>query len=337
VANGPHGNSVPGNDYRETYYPDEASARTAKAVVAGANADTRDIHITIKAEKRYTLTGKVSGPGPTDGPPRYRYSIHLEGRNGTYSIKEDGSFTMPDVPAGDYTLVALATEKSSAKNAGLSRTPLHIGDADTNVNIVVSGVGEVSGRVLGLSSMPSFAGIRVLIRSTDAGNGSTFDENGHFDVTRVLPGSYSFELAPNNQPVYLKQVRCAGRDYTFAPMSVAPEQVITDCEVVLADDGGRITGEISNGGKPLAAELTAVLIPEATELRKFARYLTTTKVGGDGHFTIANVIPGDYLLFVIPSSEEQPYFAVDFVDKQPAEAVQIKVSARETKTVSIQE
>ena len=80
-----------------------------------------------------------------------------------------------------------------------------------------------------------------------------------------------------------------------------------------------------------------MLIPEATELRKFARYLTTTKVGGDGHFTIANVIPGDYLLFITPASEEQPYFAVDFVDKHPDEGLQIKVTPRETTTVSIKE
>jgi len=47
------------------------------------------------------------------------------------------------------------------------------------------------------------------------------------------------------------------------------------------------------------------------------------------------VIPS--LLFVIPSSEEQPYFAVDFVDKHPAEGVHIKVTPRETTTVSIKE
>ncbi|HYW70273.1 MAG TPA: carboxypeptidase regulatory-like domain-containing protein [Pyrinomonadaceae bacterium] len=333
VANGPNGNSVPGNDYSEVYYPNEASFKNGKPVTVSAGGETANIHISIKGEKRYTLSGKVTGPAAPDSNERYRYSISLEGRNGGYSMKDDGSFTMPGVPAGDYTMVAYGQDQT-LRFVAFSRTPIHVGEGDTQVDLVVYRGGVISGRLVDSPSIQSLNNIRLALKSNDAAGSPLFDENGHFNVT-ILPGSYSFDLIKKDQPVYLKQVRCGGHDYTSAQLTVAPEQVIDDCEVVLADDVGVVKGQILNRGRSIP-ELTAVLIPERTELRKLPRYTTITKVAGDRLFTLANIIPGDYLLFIVPpTADEQTYFAPDFVDKHRAEAAAVKVAPRQTITVTI--
>jgi len=336
VANGPHGNTVPGNDYSEKFYPDAASVKNATAVAVVAGDETKDIHISVTAEKRYTLTGQVSGPKPAGDSTRYRYSVGIKGRNSSYSMKDDGTFTMPGVPAGDYILKVLANELPSYQNAGIGEAVVHIADADTHVNLVVDGVAEIHGHAVISDGQQTLAGIRLGIRSEDAANGSAFDANGEFVVTRVLPGQYFFDVIKKDSPIYLKQIRCAGRDYTFEPITIAPEQVISNCEALLADDTGAVNGEVSTGGKP-GAELTVVLIPETTALRKLPHYTMVTKVGSDGRFRIANTIPGEYLLFAVPSSDDQPYFAIDFVDKHRAEAMQVKIGPREIKAVFLKQ
>jgi hypothetical protein len=334
VANGPYGNTIPGNNYSEVYYPNEASFKTAKPLAVSAATETPNIHISVKAEKRYSITAKVSGPAGPDSTARYSYSVHLEDRNTSSTGMLEGPFTIRDIPAGDYTMVAWGQD-SAHKFVALSKTPIHVADADTQVNLVVYRGGAIRGRLVSSPAIQSLKGVRLGVRSKDASAGSLFDENGTFDMPLVLPGSYSFELFQRDQPFYLKQVRCAGRDYTLDQMTIAPEQVISDCEVIVADDVGGVNGRTGNGVKS-NPDLTAVLIPAAAELRKLARYTTTTKVAGDGHFTFANVIPGDYLLFIVPpSSDEQPYFAADFVDKHGSEALPVKIAPHQDLPVTI--
>ncbi len=333
-VNGPHGNTIPGRDYRETYYPEEASPKTAKRVSVVAADETKNINVLVRAEKRYRITGRVSGPGPLNDSGRYRYLVSIKGRNHTSSVQDDGSFTIPDIPAGDYTLIALAEEPPTYQNAGLGTATVHIADADAQVIIEVGGVGEVSGRAVLAGTQEPLAGLRLLIRSDDAGNGSAFDENGSFDVNRVLPGRYLFELTKTDRPIYLKQIRCSGRDYTFEPITIAPQQIVSDCEALLADDAGAIQGQVSADNKPVR-EFTALLIPEAVRLRKLARYTMFTKTDADGRFAFPTVIPGDYLLFVVHSSDDQAYFALDFADRNRGDAQRISVRRRQTQVVKL--
>jgi hypothetical protein len=231
-------------------------------------------------------------------------------------------------------LTALAKDAQSHKFVGLGTATVHVGDADAQINIEVGGVGQVSGHAVVPASKEPLTGIRLGMRSDEASTSSDFDENGHFAVSRVLPGRYNFELAKTDRPIYLKQIRCLGRDYTFEPITIAPDQVVSDCEVRLADDTGAIQGQVSAGNKPVR-EFTVLLIPEAVGLRKLARYTMFTKTDADGRFAFPTVTPGDYLLFSVHSSDDQAYFALDFADRNRGDAQRISVRPRQTEVVNL--
>ena len=86
-------------------------------------------------EKRYNITARVSGPGQDGLTLRYSYQVQVEGRSHSSSTRDDGSITIPDIPPGDYTLVATAWEVSKYIAEGTA--VVHVVDADVQVSISV--------------------------------------------------------------------------------------------------------------------------------------------------------------------------------------------------------
>lgn len=332
-VNGPGGSVLAkrtgGESYRETYYGNATTLAGAQHVRVVAGDETRNIRISVPAEKRYTITARVSGPEQDGVPSRYSYWVYLKGRNHTSSTKPDGSITIPDIPPGDHTLVAEAWQASTYVGQGTAM--VHVVDGDVGVNVQVGGLGEVSGKaVLIDSKTPNFGGILLLMRSQEGGRSSAIDLNGRF-VIRVLPGQYTFKLVDAEQPLYVKQARCSGRDYTSQPISIESGQVLTNCEIALANDVGVVQGRVSTAGW----DLVVVLIPDSIELRKIGRNTLVAKTRRDGGFAFPNLIPGDYLLFAVHDSEDHFYFAIDFADRNRRSARRVNVKPRRTQVVEL--
>ena len=153
-VNGPNGNEipsrVPGRGYRETYYSHAMSLSDAQQVRVFAGDETKDIRISVPAEKRYSITVSVSGTEQDGVPSRYRYQVQVEGRNHTGSTKDDQTFTIPDMPPGQYTLVATAWEDNAY--VGQGTVAVQVVDADVEVNVRVGPFGKPNGK--GLSVGP---------------------------------------------------------------------------------------------------------------------------------------------------------------------------------------
>jgi hypothetical protein len=109
-----------------------------------AGGEATDIRISVRAEKRYSITVSISEPGSEEVPSRYRYQVGVEGRNHSSSTSEDGSFTIPDIPSGDYTLVVSTWEVSTF--IGQTAASVHVADADVQVDVQAGGLGEVRGK-----------------------------------------------------------------------------------------------------------------------------------------------------------------------------------------------
>jgi hypothetical protein len=132
VVNGPNGYGFgvephTGVWYRETWYGDKPSAEGATEVALKQGGARDGVRITVEPEARYKIT--ILPSGPDGGPPPDRYMVTLKGHN-TMSIgNRDGSYTIPDVPPGHYTLVTDAYSRAN-----------HLGDEETGIDVTNSDV-----------------------------------------------------------------------------------------------------------------------------------------------------------------------------------------------------
>jgi len=130
-----------------------------------------------------------------------------------------------------------------------------------------------------------------------------------------------------------KKAVCGGRDYAGRVFSLAIGTTL-ECDVTLGNDTGVIHGEVRSGEIPTAG-IVVVLIPQSGELRRVSRYTLTTKTDAGGHYNIAGVIPGDYLVFAVPSSLDHGHFALDFSERHTAIAEHVSVEPGSTQAVNL--
>jgi len=127
----------------------------------------------------------------------------------------------------------VARDENEQKVAGAGSRTIQVIDSDVHVTIPIGKLGEVRGHAI-MPSSPgtSLSGVELVLGSRFA-----LDAGGNF-ATQVAPGPQNFRLLGHakNEKMYVKQVRCAGQDYTTEPLIIEGGQIVSDCEVTLAAD-----------------------------------------------------------------------------------------------------
>jgi hypothetical protein len=234
-VNGPNGlNAFPdaGGWYRETWYGNDGSANDAKGLTLKEGEEQNDIHIKVERERRYSVTVWPSGPEGQPNPDRY--SVRIEGRSHTSRGEPDGSYVIPGIPPGRYSLVSVAWLGSEYQGEG--DTTFDVSNGDVTLHLHVGGLGEIQGIVKSDDTQAKIpAGVMVGIKSHEgAAQGSDVDAAGHFAFGRVLPGSYEFNLLKNPAGVLLHSITCRGtRVSPDTPLRIGDREKVKDCEAVL--------------------------------------------------------------------------------------------------------
>jgi hypothetical protein len=319
---------APGWTYHQGCYPSGSSAEKAQVVHAAAGKETAGIRFQVTADKTYTVLAEAQDP---EAGSHHRQYFPRLGPGLSTSVGRGNVTEFPQVFPGTYSLVLVAEESISGKLTtvgGGSRT-IQVVDSDVHVTIPIGKLGEVRGR----ASVQGFGdALLTEIQLTLGSAHSSIDPSGNFCFQQVVPSPNLFALEGPPRKVFLKQVRCLGRDYTIEPLTIQPGEVVSGCDVTLAADTGVVSGSVSEGNKP-APHMVVVLIPQSFALRENRRYTLTATTDAVGHFQIDGVIPGDYFLFAVPPDIDAPYYALDFPDRNQNDAQSVSVKPNETRVV----
>jgi len=244
------------------------------------------------------------------------------------AVEPDGSFKIPGLPPGDYTLTATATNQGFRNDLGFAS--VHISDADVHADVEVGHAAGVYGKVKAPPEVP-LRGKRIELAIFGPGfyllhQSSELDSTGRFDIRNIPPGVFTFSLSTSNgdESIYVKKAVCDGHDYATREFTLTAESRL-DCDVNLARDTSTVRGKVTSSDKPVAAAVV-VMIPASPELRKVPRYTLISKTDAAGQYTLAAVIPTDYLLFAVPSSSDHAYFDPTFVDRNTLNSESVTVN-----------
>lgn len=321
-----------GMQYRDTYYPGTPSLEEAQALQVSGDG-TSEAEFTVPSQRTYSISGKVQqrvGEARVEfiewrahDAEGYVFSMNAD----TAEVRADGSFKISQLPPGEYTLTARVANKENE----LGYASVGIVDSDVSANVEIGRVAEVRGKVEAPQGL-SMAGKEIALQSFGPGfyllHPGTVSSAGQFDIKNAPPGEFTLTLLGRgkDESVYIKKAICSGRDYTSSALTLDVSAAV-DCNVTLASDTGVVRGKVMDGENP-AMKMVAVLIPQSRELRQNPRYTLTSKTDAAGGYSIAGVIPGDYLLFAVPQSRNHEYFALDFAEQHGGgEQISLKPSA----------
>jgi hypothetical protein len=351
--------------YGQTYYPHVPTIQEAQRIPVAPSTEARNIDFVVIAQLRtFQLTGKVSNVDANSRPAAYELvragDLLYDDSTGIVSlggVHEDGSFLIPTVPPGDYVLTIRQQQSSEGKNPSQyppgiwarAVVPVHIQDADVNLNAALEKPGEVKGRVVwdeGATPAPVDK-LAVWLGPADpyddlGSSAGPLSQDGEFDILNVPAGRRLIEASRTTKyanatdipALYVKHAECSGVDYTIRPLTIQPDAIVTDCVLTLATDAANISGKVMDGDKSMHG-YDVVSFPESAELRSSPQYSIAVKIERNGTFKLPQVIPGDYLVFAVPHDPEQSYYAPGFVELNIALAERVSVKLHETKTITL--
>jgi hypothetical protein len=133
-----------GGWYRETWYGDKPSEKGALQVSLKEGDEQDGIRIKVERETRYKVIVWPSGLEPDPAANSYDLNFSLLERDTICMKQPDGSYVIPDIPAGHFTLVSEVWSRS--KYEGRKETNFDIVDGDVNLHINLAGLGEIKNR-----------------------------------------------------------------------------------------------------------------------------------------------------------------------------------------------
>ncbi len=251
--------------YAPSYFPGTTSMAQARRVTVRLGRETSNIDFAIIPGRAATLSGHAFD---AQGKPFQNVSVEQEVRGedfgsfGTVAsgpVAADGSFTIKNVPPGEYVLGATTGMNASEPSAAL--LPIAVDGTDlTNLELVGSSGGTLSGQVIADDgSTPSIDRLRVTVNEFARGQPSPMlvglvrnggpgfvRSDGTFSVSGIF-GRSRLRLVGLPDEWAEKAVLHDRRDIAEEEIELRSGEIMTDVQIVLTRTVTAVSGQVMDG------------------------------------------------------------------------------------------
>jgi hypothetical protein len=342
-------NDAQNEGYAKLYYPGTPDPAKAGPITIKAGEEASSIDILMRKVPVHQVRGNVYNqvthkPGvgvmvvmvPKTTGNEWDFGVP------TTVQKTDGSFVIPEVLPGSYTLASFWFDDGISY---VNRQAVDVGNADVEgiAMTVVPGM-NISGHVV-WEGQPALDKdeLQIMPKPVDV----PFGVRGQARVAR----DNSFTLKGLGEGTYRAEVMGMSKDCYIKDMYYGESSVIKDgftvtrgeagaLGIVISSRGARVQGTVMDSdGLPLAG-VSIVLVPELAQRENYQKYQSQS-TDQYGNFDLRGIAPGDYKLFswveVEQDAWQDPEFLKQFEDKgqritlQDGDHNTVKVTAIQTK------
>ena len=342
----------PSSGYAPTYYPGTTGVADAQRVSLALGQELTGITFGLSLAPLSRVRGRVLAPAgteagglvmavPAGGAP---FGIGMGGTRGA-PVAGDGSFELPGLAPGNYTLVVRPQGRRS--DGGLAgSTPITVagGDLD-NVSIALMPTAVAAGRVeADTGAAGAFRASQVRVSTVPAqpsapqlgGNAQTgVADDFTFEVRGVFEPSYLRVNLPTGWN--LKAVLLDGQDVTDVPLAFAPGSRVSGLRVVLTQATTAVTGTVRDDRGDVVLDSTVVVFPaDETQWSFYSRFIRTARPDTTGTFTFSALAPSkDYRVLAVQGLEEGQALDPEFLASVRDRAERLSINDGETKTLDL--
>jgi 5-hydroxyisourate hydrolase-like protein (transthyretin family) len=313
--------------YVPVYYPGTTDVQSAAAISVAAGTVFSGVDLTVASVRTVRVSGRVIN-GSTGQPAQnanvtlFAKGVRLRGGFGNSRVMDQqGGFEIRGVTPGSYDLVAVLNDPRNRMNL-TARVPLEIGNADVdNVALAVSPGLAIPGKLVieGTSSSSSDQDprrMRVMLRSNGSIQlapppASPVQPDGSFTLQSVQLDSYRLSVTGMPQNAYVRSARLGATDVLNEGLRIE-RQPAGVLELVVSLNSGSLEGSVLNEKQEPSANVTIVLVPDATHRHRMDLYRTASS-DALGRFKIQGIPPGDYKAFAWEDIESGAWQDADFM------------------------
>lgn len=346
--------------YAPTYYPGVIASSDAGRLKLAASQELGGIDFSIQVVPFATVRGVVAGGTGTvilvsdtgiagaggRGGGRGRGGLGalggalLGGQNLRTQTQPDGTFMIPNVTPGKYTIVARVDPGTG--DAKMAVQSLVVTGEEVTVALTpVSGI-DVSGTITleaGASSVPkTFTGFRVNLGPLDSaaaggrgGRPADTGPGGQFRIGSVFPGPYAIRAtAPRGW--MMKAVYLDGRDVTDQAIEIKGD-TISGLNVIFTDKIASLGGFVRDRKSTPVEGLTVIAFPQDDKLwQPQSRRIVTARTDKTGAYRFDMLPAGDYFVVAVDDVEQGEWFDPAFLEQVKDAAVKLTIGDGEQHT-----
>ena len=304
-----------------TFYPGTTSPEAAQPVTVALGQEIGGLSFAVAPARRATISGTVLMP---DGRPAgevtlslsqtLAFSSGMSSRGG--SLRPDGSFTLPDLPPGEYSVTA---RQRSRNEVAVARVVLD--GADVRVELTLRKPDVARGRITFDGGAPPAAlrPAQVRVRPVSLDSSEVEVSSGTLETTRddwtfevaATPGARLLRLNATATPGWaIKSVRAGDTDVTDTPLVFGGSD-IDGIEIRLTDRLTDVSGMVRDGRGRAMTDATVVLF--ADDPGKWGpetRFVAVVRPDQSGRFTQRGLPAARYVAVAIeylePGEETNP-------------------------------
>jgi hypothetical protein len=314
--------------YVPTFYPGSLDPARAISISVKSGEEIPSADFALEPTTVYSVRGHVRVLGARGAFEEI--ALSLESRDAivgwtntsrqTLSEKGDGSFAIPDVLPGSYTLVASWVDSSGRYQARQS-VEVTNNDAD-GIQLVLTPGMNVSGQIIWDPKPTGLPPpVQVLLRGADTpsafGSDARVNSNGTFLLQNVSEGVFQLLTYGMSRDHYLKSLRVGGTEVPGDEINLI-RGTPNALEITISSRGAHVQGSVVDEDSLPAVGVWVVLVPDAKR-RSEARLFKQGVTDQAGRFDLRGIVPGDYTLFswehVEMNAWQDPDFLKDFEGK----------------------
>jgi sarcosine oxidase gamma subunit len=352
--------------YAPTYYPGVIAPGEAAPLKVAAAQELATVDFQVQIVGLTTVRGIVSGGAPASvmllpegtaaggrgggrggrgglGPLGAAIGGALRGgaalRAGT---QPDGTFTIPNVTPGKYTVIARAGNGQAAATAV---QPLLVSGEEVMVSLAPAAGVTVSGTVTLESSGGTAAkapgGFRItaaplgpVAALPGANRPAVANERGEFSLDDLVPGLYMFRgAAPEGWT--MKAVFVEGREATDQAVEIR-SSISGGINVIFTDRVTALSGTVRNGSDPGEAGLTVIVFAADSAMwYPQSRHIQAARTNKEGGYNVRGLPPGDYLAVVVDEVEQGEWFDPAFLEQLRPAASKVRLNEGEQQSLNL--
>jgi hypothetical protein len=315
--------------YPTTYYPGTTDVGQAQPVTVALGQELGSVMFSLVPARLARVSGNVlSASGKPLGGAVVVMRPTAGGAAGPLNISSanqvgsDGSFTLNNVPPGDYTLDVQQRPRDLQNMAigelEFASVPLSVSGEDIKGITILTTPGiSVSGRVTfesQKSNAMSTRGVQVTVAPVSgrqsimgiagrALGGGRVGDDGTFELRGVL-GPQMLRVGGVPAGWALKSIALNGQDITDSGYDFKSGSNVTSILITLTDRVTDLSGSVRDAKGLAVKDYVLVVFPADTRLLGGqSRYVRTARPNQEGAFNLKGLPPGQYLASAIESLE----------------------------------
>lgn len=319
-----------------TYYPSASSLDTSIAFVLSEGGAVQGADIRVLKARTFHVKGRAVG-GDLRSGGKVKLALSGEESNplmqADADLAADGSFDLPEVSPGKYTLTVF-----SYSSAGT--TQIEVSSSDVSVTVPVAGSSKLRGEIRideerDNSKAPSPQATVALI-GLDALQGQTYsakiDSAGKFLIDPVRPGKYGVVVTPT-PGLFVKSLNAGDVELAGGELDLTNGAPVA-LTIVLKQGGASVVGTIDSGSRDgrEAQPLQIFLVPSPH--RRTSRIYADV-ADSSGRFSITQLPPGKYRALAMEPLQLWALSTPTLADTIAALGKEVDLNENEIKAISL--